>query len=296
MGNYIKYLTISEDDKKRGFYIETAGKTKTQPNESYPPKEHPTTYYFKWEEGRVLPNYQIIYITEGSGIFENEYGVINIKEGSFIILFPGEWHRYKPNGSTGWSANYIGFNGDIAKHFIDVSGINKNNPVVDAGLKKNFIECFNKILDLVKSEYLGYQFIATGSLLRLIGLLSSSIQQADLSNDRISEAIEKIRFTIRENINKDLNMPELAEEFNLSYSYFRKMFKKYTGVSPKQYHLQLKVIKAKELLITTDKSVKEICFDLGFQSTSYFSRIFKQKQGVAPINYKENRAARAATV
>ena len=73
-----------------------------------------------------------------------------------------------------------------------------------------------------------------------------------------------------------------AEESNIGYSYFRKMFKKYTGVPPVQYHLDLKILRAKEMLLNTDRSIKEISYDLGFQSIYYFSRIFKSKLGVSP--------------
>jgi transcriptional regulator GlxA family with amidase domain len=65
------------------------------------------------------------------------------------------------------------------------------------------------------------------------------------------------------------------------------MFKKYTGISPGQYHLQLRLIRAKELLISTDQSIKEISYDLGFQSIYYFSRIFKNKLGVSPSEIRK---------
>jgi AraC-like DNA-binding protein len=66
------------------------------------------------------------------------------------------------------------------------------------------------------------------------------------------------------------------------------MFKKYTGVPPVQYHLDLKVLRAKELLLYSDKSVKEISYELGFQSIYYFSRVFKNKLGLAPSEIRKS--------
>jgi transcriptional regulator GlxA family with amidase domain len=60
------------------------------------------------------------------------------------------------------------------------------------------------------------------------------------------------------------------------------MFKEYTGISPHQYHLDLKIMRAKELILTTDKNIKEISYELGFQSIHYFSRLFKKKAGQNP--------------
>ncbi|MCK5907506.1 MAG: AraC family transcriptional regulator [Flavobacteriales bacterium] len=289
MENFIKYLTINSKDINWGVYINSIGKTTSEPNETYPSSVHPSAYFFKWEFGRTINEYQVIYITKGNGVFENKYGETYVEEGSIIFLFPNEWHRYKPNKETGWTESYVGFNGKFVNHFIGQIEVSKKNPVIKVGYNEKFIEILDRIFELAKDEPTSFQLIASGNLLRFFGLLDASLKDKDLSNDRISEIISKIRYTIRENIDSDLNMHEIASEYNLSYSYFRKMFKKHTGISPKQYHLQLKIFKAKELLLTTDKSVKEICYDLGFQSTSYFSRIFKQKLGVAPNNLKINK-------
>lgn len=99
--------------------------------------------------------------------------------------------------------------------------------------------------------------------------------------------IEEVRFVMRQNIDKEINLEELAEQHNVGYSYFRKMFKKYTGVSPGQYHLQLRVMRAKELLVASNKSIKEISLELGFQTIHYFSLIFKKKVGINPSEFRK---------
>ena len=66
------------------------------------------------------------------------------------------------------------------------------------------------------------------------------------------------------------------------------MFKKYTGVPPVQYHLDLKILRAKEMLLYTDKSIKEISFEMGFQSIYYFSRVFKNKLGISPSEIRKS--------
>jgi len=85
---------------------------------------------------------------------------------------------------------------------------------------------------------------------------------------------------------KEIDLKTLAEKHNVSYSFFRKMFKKYTGVYPGKYQLQLRITRAKELLISTDKSIKEISYELGFQSIFYFSNMFKKKEGVTPSYFR----------
>ncbi len=73
----------------------------------------------------------------------------------------------------------------------------------------------------------------------------------------------------------------------MSYSWFRKMFKQYTGLSPAQYQLWVKLQKAKALLIGSSKNIKEIAFLLEFESSNYFTVFFKQKTGMTPVEFRK---------
>ena len=121
-----------------------------------------------------------------------------------------------------------------------------------------------------------------------IGFIVSIDKQKDFSGKRVEKIIQNACFSIRENVEAEINFQTFAEENNIGYSYFRKMFKKYTGVPPVQYHLDLKVLRAKEMLLYTDKSIKEISYELGFQSIYYFSRVFKNKLGLSPSEIRKS--------
>lgn len=287
MDNFFKYLTPGERDKEWGIYINVAGSALIAPNSVYPPLEHPTGYYFNWEQGRVLNEYQINYITEGKGILENENGHFQIKPGSVIVIRPNVWHRYKPLKKTGWREQYIGFNGTIADQFLSHPLFFASQPVINIGIKEEILDTYLKTFQLVKKENPGYQQIASGMVVKLLGYLISFEKQKEFTGKRIAAIIEEARFKMRADVDQSLDLEKLAQEYNIGYSYFRKMFKSYTGVAPHQYHLELKIMRAKELLLSTDKSIKEISFELGFQSIFYFSRIFKKKVGINPTELRK---------
>lgn len=73
----------------------------------------------------------------------------------------------------------------------------------------------------------------------------------------------------------------------MSYSYFRKLFKEYTGLSPASYFLDIKLQRAKDLLCKTQLSVKEIAYMLNFDSPDYFCTLFKKKTGKRPGDFRE---------
>ena len=286
MNDFFKYLTAGEEDQNWGLFLNVAGAYAAKPGQPYPPVKHPSGYYFSWESGRVLQEYQLNYITHGSGIMETREGKFNIRAGSVLVIRPGVWHRYKPNAKSGWREYYIGFDGATANRLLAHPLFDHAQPVLNAGVREELIDTYFKVFDLVTEEHPGFQQIASGLVVKMLGYLVSFEKQREFQGKPIAAIIEDARFKIRQNVDQHLDMEHMAHEYNIGYSYFRKMFKNYTGVSPHKYHLELKVMRAKELLLVTNKSVKEISYDLGFQTIHYFSRLFKQKVGKSPTEFR----------
>ena len=73
----------------------------------------------------------------------------------------------------------------------------------------------------------------------------------------------------------------------MGYSWFRKLFKEYTNVSPARFILELKLQKAKSLLLNSSLSVKEISYMVGYEDATYFTALFKKYTGFTPLAYRE---------
>ena len=187
MNDFFKYLNINDFDEKWGLYLSVAGSKKVQPDEPYPNPAHPTEYYFTWKSGRTLSEYQINYITQGRGIIETNNGTYPLTKGSLLILKPGMWHRYKPDNETGWTENYIGFNGTIADKIFENDILNSKNPVSNIGDRDELIDTYIKISDLAKYESPGFQQIAAGMILKMLGYLVAFEKQKGYSGNRIEK-------------------------------------------------------------------------------------------------------------
>jgi len=288
MINYYKYLPVSEDDKKWGLHVLNAGCNHIPKAEVYPEPCHPSHHYFNWEQGRVFNEYQVIYISKGEGVFESETcPATTVREGTVIMLFPDEWHRFKPNPDTGWDEAWTGFEGNIIHNLVQHNFFSRSHPLLYIGLQETVVHLLSDIIEKTKIEKPGYQPVIAGSVLQLLGHLHALAKQAMIRGENVSEAlINKAILILRNRAFEDYSVESVAEDLNVSYSWLRKTFKLYTGIAPGQYLLQIKINKAKMLLNDSQKSIKEIAFESGFVSSYYFSKIFKIKMGISPEVYR----------
>jgi AraC-like DNA-binding protein len=284
--NNFKYLPHNNEDKNWGVYLTVAGAAKIGPGSDYPPVGHPTGYHFNWQNGRILQEFQLNYITEGEGIMETRQDSFPVKEGSIILLHPNVWHRYRPIKQTGWVEHYVGFMGDMAEKMIKSSDLLSDMQVMHIGFQENIINNFQDIFNYVKSERPGYHQVCSGLIMHILGQIISLKKNENFRHSQIEKIIQKACLIIRDNPAMNLNVEQLANDLNVNYSLFRKGFKKYTGLSPMQYHTSLRMKQAVFLLTNTDLSVKEISFNLGFCTVFYFSKLFKEKTGRTPSEFR----------
>jgi AraC-like DNA-binding protein len=102
-----------------------------------------------------------------------------------------------------------------------------------------------------------------------------------------NKGIERCIELIHANYQHTYSSRELAEVAGVSPSYFRYLFKQSTGLSPLQYQNQIKIDKAKDLLLSGECNVTEAAEAVGFANIYYFSRLFKKLTGIPPSQYSE---------
>lgn len=87
------------------------------------------------------------------------------------------------------------------------------------------------------------------------------------------------------NIYEDLSVKEVANTFSFNSDHLTLLFKKKLGMSTIRYLNTLKLNKAKELLCTTNKTIKEISYELKFKDEKYFMKLFKNYEGITPSKF-----------
>ncbi len=111
------------------------------------------------------------------------------------------------------------------------------------------------------------------------------IKRAEKSTD----AIKTAKKYIEENYSRDISLDDVSRVVNISPYYFSKIFKDESGSNFIEYLTSVRIEKAKDLLLNSDKSMKEICLMCGYADPNYFSRSFKKNVGLTPTEYKDRK-------
>ena len=283
-----KYLFVNPRDVQWGLTVSTVGYEEIGVADSYPTRGHADGYYFDIDKGRVLNEYQLLYITEGEGIFNSAHAKdIPLKAGDLFLLFPGEWHTYHPTGKNGWKSYWIGFKGKNVDDRVKAGFLSVDKPIYHVGFSADIIRLYEEAYKRAQEEAPYSQQILAGIVNHLVGLMYALERSMELSKDHTRvDMINLARLRIRESLEADLTIQQIAEDLGVSYSNFRKLFKEFTGISPALYQQDLRLQRAKELLATTTLSIKEIAYRLRFESPDYFSSKFKIKTGKKPSEFR----------
>lgn len=276
----VRYMTSTEKNLWNT-KVNTIGFESISAHESYPSTVHPREYSFNFERGRILHEFQLVYITKGKGQYASQQiQQCDIQEGTIILIKPGEWHTYRPDKTSGWESYWVGFSG------LGAENLSSLNLLIKIGYDEEMVGLYRKILDVSNDERPGYQQLLSGILIHLVAYLCYRANDRTWRDRQVIDKIDKARLIIREKLNTPISPEEIAASLNMSYTWFRRMFRQYTGLAPAQYIARLKIQKAKEMLSVSNKTIKEIAIDLGFESIDYFSTQFRKQTGQTPTHFR----------
>lgn len=109
-------------------------------------------------------------------------------------------------------------------------------------------------------------------------------QPADTRRDILPNII----VYMESNLDRPITIDELVSTFHISKSYLMSVFREIHGTSPIQYHMNLRINKAKYLLRFSSLSITEIATIVGFENIHSFSRVFKRFEGIPPTDFRNN--------
>jgi AraC-like DNA-binding protein len=284
---YFHYLPVSDLDRQWGVFVTGVGRTRVPPfSKSYPVSVHPDYYQFRWQRGRVLQEYQALYIVRGDGEFEAKaIGNQEVRPGTVMLLFPGHWHRYRPHRAIGWDEYWISFGGEYVDQLTRHGFISPQQPLLHTGVDDAILHPYLAVLDRVQTDPIGCQQLVSVNVLEILAAALAALRR-QRSSSRYEGIVREAKALIEQHAAKLMSIEQLSSRFRLSEKHFRRLFKAHTGLSPYQYYSQTRIHRAKEMLLGTTLSIKQIAAALHFENAFHFSKAFKDKAGMPPSQWR----------
>ena len=268
-----------------GLYVTGIGYANIAKGERYPVTAHPTGYHFDWERGRKLEHFALVNVTGGGGVFESAHQPsVAIEPGNVFLLFPGEWHRYRPRDEFGWEEYWVTFNGKIAQSWFDKELLSPERPVFQMESKLSLVPDFEILLTIAQERdpWLAPLLASHCHVIVSHAMVAQRNNEGDLHLRRTMQDAAHFLLTHAGNV----EMPQLAHGYGLSYTTFRRAFLKQFGVSPGKFRQDARTSQAKRLLTGTSLPLKIIAEQLCYADEFYFMQSFKRSTGLTPSDWR----------
>ena len=206
-----------------------------------------------------------------------------------VLYYPQEPQKYIYYGKDYPEIYWIHFTGSDIEKLFDEYGINPGNHIIHSGTHPDYAHLFKKIIWELQLQKDFYKQSAAFYLNQILIMLGRFNHEKKLSIESASSIeIEQATAYFHEHYNENINIEEYVESICLSNSSFFRKFKLYTGMTPLQYLLDIRLSNAKKLLETTDYSINEIALIVGYENALYFSRLFHKHICMSPKEYRKD--------
>ncbi|MBP3228554.1 MAG: AraC family transcriptional regulator [Bacteroidaceae bacterium] len=231
-----------------------------------------------------------LYIRHGHGSLTAQGNYKRFSAGQYFVVPAGEEYVFTPSREDPcelFALRFCGIMGhDIVKsspHFaVTLDGEQRRD------LERLLLQvqnCFERGLTLDNMRYASCIFAYA-----LANLFYGETIRADEGNAHADEgnaAIEAATQYMRDHVENRIRLEELAAHAGYTPTYFSSFFRRKTGYSPITYFNIMKMQRACELLVTTDRRILDICVQLGIDDNYYFSRLFTKTIGMSPKQYRK---------
>lgn len=268
------FFTPSNTAKQNYMYLQSAGCTDAGQDYS--------------AEFKGVDSFLLLYTLSGTGEIEYMDRHYFLSEGEGFLLDCHQHHAYRTSSGGSWNFAWFNMNGQsFSVYYNQLISAHKGPFLASEGTVPG--EIMQKLMRCARLKSSMQSELLTSTA--IIDLLTELITMGGgMEDERISMPayVEGIVELINANYRNQITLDALAAEFNVSKYHLSREFKRYTGFSPNEYVISVRINRAKELLRHTDHSVAEIAQMTGCGDTNHFIQLFKSREKLTPAVFRRN--------
>lgn len=221
----------------------------------------------------------LAYCVGGEGVVRLGNAEFIIRAGDAFHLPPHLPHTYFSDHLRGWDLWWLHYSGSYAEHLAQYAGLTVSHPVVHLAEAAHLESYFARIIALLEEKPPHYLLDTTRELIALL----LQIKKSTITPSAVPDLVGMLDYSAD-------SLDAVAASLGYSKSHFIRLFQRATGNTPWRYILQLKIDKAKELLLDRRLSVQQVAHTVGMADANYFSRCFKRHVGLSPRAFRQGHA------
>jgi inosine-uridine nucleoside N-ribohydrolase/AraC-like DNA-binding protein len=235
--------------------------------------------------GPLERDYYILHVVEkGKGVLDVDGKKAPFKEGDIFLVPPHTKVAYSADENDPCKYYWVAYSGLMANELTVKIGLTAGNNYVISPIK--FSNVLQKIKEMneIAINVSGVEYKLLGHLYILFSeLFNENESLLGQEKDHVHKAIEYLQIHYQE----ELRINDLAKTLLLDRTYLYRLFKQQTGLSIKEYLINLRMEKAKVLIANTNQSLREISILVGYSSYLSFSNTFKDKVRMTPNSFRK---------
>ena len=245
-------------------------------------------FYTTRPEGRE--DYQLLYVADGCAYFHFQGKEQKVDKGHMVIYWPGESQYYKLYSADGSEFFWVHFTGTDVERLLAEWGIPRGQNVFWVGTGSDYRWLFHQMVRELQTCRTGYEEVTRMNLRHLFLLIQRHLTESveDTGADFHGEIIQALSWFER-HWRENVSIEAYAARNRMTACWFRQKFKAFTGVSPTQYLINLRMTNAMNLIENTDYNISQIAEAVGCDNPSYFRRLFRKHTGLSPSEYKKQK-------
>jgi len=244
---------------------------------TYPNKE----YYIRREPS---PCFIIEYIVSGCGYLEINGEKHKLKSGDAYIIHPGDFCTYYADAIDPYKKYWINFSsGFFFTELLKAYDIN------DRVIREmDLSEFFDKLFGLEEIYETNDEICVPASEVIFSLLMKIAKHKKNDITSVKRDLAHQVRFLLNRSVSSSITIEDISKKLYRSKNDIIRQFKKKYNITPYNYLIELRIGRAKNLLVNSDKTLAEIANKLCFSSEYHFSNTFKKKTGTSPSEFRKN--------
>ncbi|SFE98192.1 AraC-type DNA-binding protein [Paenibacillus algorifonticola] len=242
-------------------------------------------YYTEREQ---LESFLLVYTLAGAGRLTYRDVTYELRPHQLFFIDCMSYQHYAADAAAGgnWELLWVHLSGSTTREYYEQFAAGCP-PVLTLQPDCRIQACLMQLLQINRQKSTRTELTSSVLLAELLTEVLLAAQEPELLSVELPPYISAIIGELEQHYAQKMTLDQLARRHAVSKYHLAKQFKRYTGFSPHEYVIGIRISQAKELLKYSNQPVAEIALMVGIDNVSHFINLFKAREGVTPLVYRK---------